>query len=454
MNFKTKRRDSHSKAAYDLARSVIPGGVNSPVRAFSSVDLTPIFVTRGQGSRVFDIDGNEFIDYIGSWGPLILGHAHPEVVKAIWKAASRGTSFGLSTEIEIKMAELICESIPSIEMVRMVNSGTEAVMSALRLARGYTKRQKIVKFQGGYHGHADALLIKSGSGIATLGLPDSPGVPDSIAAHTLTAPYNSIDSIRRIFEQFGEQVAAVIVEPVAGNMGVVPPSPGFLQELREITMKHGSLLIFDEVMTGYRVDFHGAQGLYGINPDLTCLGKIIGGGVPVGAYGGKREIMEQVAPAGPIYQAGTLSGNPLAMSAGYKTLRLLEEPEIYDELDRKAARLAEGFGQNAELTGIPLKINRVGSMFSAFFTEHEVVDYDTAKRSNMQLFKAYYAAMLKFGILTAPTPYEVNFVSAVHSDEDIETTINAHYQALTKISIGRDNLGFYKQYSWRLRKTC
>lgn len=443
MNLSAKRKDSCSIAAFEQAKKVIPGGVNSPVRAFSSVDLTPVFAARGQGARVFDIDGNEFIDYIGSWGPLILGHAHPEVVEAIKEAASRGTSFGLSTEIEIKMAEWICKSIPSIEMVRMVNSGTEASMSALRLARGYTKRQKIVKFQGGYHGHADALLIKSGSGVATLGLPDSPGVPDSVAAHTLTAPYNSMDSVRFLFEQYGEQIAAVIVEPVAGNMGVIPPAPGFLHGLREITKQYGSLLIFDEVMTGYRVSFHGAQGLYGIDPDLTCLGKIIGGGLPVGAYGGKREIMEQVAPVGSIYQAGTLSGNPLAMAAGYRTLQLLEEPGLYEELDRKAARLAEGFTQNAELTGIPLKTNRVGSMFSAFFAEQEVFDYDSAKRSNMQLFKAYYAAMLDLGILTAPTPYEVNFVSAAHSDEDIERTISVHYQALIKISNRGDGFGYF-----------
>ncbi|MBR3379805.1 MAG: glutamate-1-semialdehyde 2,1-aminomutase [Bacillus sp. (in: Bacteria)] len=434
MNLSTKRKDSCSIAAFEQAQKVIPGGVNSPVRAFSTVDLPPVFAARGQGARVFDIDGNEFIDYIGSWGPLILGHAHPEVVEAIREAAFYGTSFGLSTEIEIKMAEWICRSMPSIEMVRMVNSGTEASMSALRLARGYTKRQKIVKFQGGYHGHADALLIKSGSGVATLGLPDSPGVPDSVAAHTLTAPYNSIDSVRFLFEHYGEQIAAVIVEPVAGNMGVIPPAPGFLHGLRKITKQYGSLLIFDEVMTGYRVGFHGAQGLYGIDPDLTCLGKIIGGGLPVGAYGGKREIMEQVAPVGSIYQAGTLSGNPLAMAAGYRTLQLLERPGVYEELDRKAAKLTEGFVQIAKLAGIPLKINRVGSMFSAFFAEQEVVDYDTAKRSNMQLFKAYYAAMLELGILTAPTPYEVNFVSTAHSDEDIEKSISAYYQALIRIS--------------------
>lgn len=438
MTSSTRRKDSYSRAAFTEARSVIPGGVNSPVRAFSSVGLPPVFIAGGQGSHVFDIDGNEFIDYIGSWGPLILGHAHPEVVEAIGKAAAQGTSFGLPTEIETKMARLIIESVPSIDMVRMVNSGTEASMSVLRLARGFTKRQKIVKFQGGYHGHADALLIKSGSGVATLGLPDSPGVPESVVANTITVPYNSMASIRHTFEQFGDQIAAVIVEPVAGNMGVVPPLPGFLQGLREITAQYGSLLIFDEVMTGFRVSYHGAQGLYGIEPDLTCLGKVIGGGLPVGAYGGKHEIMQQIAPAGSIYQAGTLSGNPLAMTAGYTTLQLLGQPGIYDKLERKAARLAEGFIRNAEKTGIPLQVNRVGSMLSAFFTEHDVVDYETAKSSNMRLFKQYYAAMLDRGILTAPTPYEVMFVSAAHSDEDIEATIKAHYEVLKTIEFVKE----------------
>lgn len=433
----TKRVDAYSNALFEQAKSVIPGGVNSPVRAFSLVDSPPVFITEGRGSHIFDVDGNEFIDYICSWGPLILGHAHPAVEEEILKAVRDGSSFGLSTEIEVKMAKLICEIVPSIEMVRMVNSGTEAVMSALRLARGYTRRQKIVKFKGGYHGHADALLIKAGSGVATLGLPDSPGVPNNVTIDTLIVPYNSMESIRHTFELFGEQIAAVIVEPVAGNMGVVPPNLGFLEGLREITKQYGSLLIFDEVMTGFRVDYHGAQNLYGVDPDITCLGKIIGGGLPVGAYGGKREIMEQIAPAGPIYQAGTLSGNPLAMSAGYRTLRLLGQSEIYDELERKAARLEEGFKQNAELTGVPLKINRVGSMLSTFFTEHEVVDYETAKSLDMQVFKKYYTSMLNLGILTAPTPYEVMFISTAHSDEDIDNTIKAHYQALSNVkSIG------------------
>ncbi|MCC3381541.1 glutamate-1-semialdehyde 2,1-aminomutase [Paenibacillus farraposensis] len=428
-----KRNTTCAQEAFLEANRVIPGGVNSPVRAFTSVGTTPVFVSRGQGARVWDIDGNEYIDYIGSWGPLILGHAHPKVVESIQMEAIRGTSFGLSTQIETKMAVQICNSLPSVEMVRMVNSGTEAAMTAIRLARGYTKRQKIVKFQGNYHGHADALLIKSGSGVATLGLPDSPGVPDNVTMNTITIPYNSLESIQLAFERYGEQIAAVMVEPVAGNMGVVPPLPGFLQELREITAKYGSLLIFDEVMTGFRVSYQGAQGLYGIEPDLTCLGKVIGGGLPVGAYGGKREIMEQIAPVGPIYQAGTLSGNPLAMSAGYRTLRLLEEPGIYEELDRKTAKLAEGFMQNARRIGVPLKVNRVGSMLSPYFTEQDVVNYETAQRSNMHRFKKYHAAMLDLGILTAPTPYEVMFVSTAHSDEDIENTIEAHYQALNTI---------------------
>lgn len=424
---------SHSIAAYERAKNVMPGGVNSPVRAFSTVGLTPVFATRGQGARVYDMDGNEYIDYIGSWGPLIFGHARPEIVKAIQEVAACGTSFGLSTELEVKMAEHICNSMPSIEMVRMVNSGTEATMSALRVARGYTQRQKIVKFQGGYHGHADALLTKSGSGVATLGLPDSPGVPDSVATHTLTAPYNSMDKVRFLFERYGEQIAAVIVEPVAGNMGVIPPAPGFLEGLRHITKEYGSLLIFDEVMTGYRVGPSGAQGRYEIIPDLTCLGKIIGGGLPVGAYGGKREIMEQVAPAGAIYQAGTLSGNPIAMAAGYTTLKLLEQDGIYEELERKSARLEAGFLDCAKRRGVPLQINRVGSMFSAFFAEHSVMDYNALRKANMQHFISYYKEMLAFGILTAPTPYEVTFISVAHTDEDIDKTINAHDQALAKI---------------------
>ncbi|MFD0678821.1 MULTISPECIES: glutamate-1-semialdehyde 2,1-aminomutase [unclassified Paenibacillus] len=425
-----KREDARSTKAFAEAKLVIPGGVNSPVRAFKSVGLTPLFMERGVGSRVFDIDGNEFIDYIGSWGPLIVGHSHPEVVEAIKKTAESGTSFGAPTELETEMARLVIERIPSIELVRMVNSGTEATMSALRLARGYTKRSKILKFEGCYHGHADALLIKAGSGVATLGLPDSPGVPESVAANTITVPYNDIDSVRLAFERFGEEIAAVIVEPIAGNMGVVPPQPGFLQGLRNLTLQYGSLLIFDEVMTGFRVGLNSAQGLYGITPDLTCLGKVIGGGLPVGAYGGKREIMELIAPSGPIYQAGTLSGNPLAMAAGYVTLSLLGKPGVYEELERKSARLEEGFLANARELGVASTINRVGSMICPFFTDKHVTDYETAKTTDLELFNRYFAALLDNGVSIAPSQFEGMFVSTAHTDEDIAATIAAHYKAL------------------------
>ncbi|MCS7458740.1 glutamate-1-semialdehyde 2,1-aminomutase [Paenibacillus doosanensis] len=428
-----KRVDERSAKAFAEAKEVIPGGVNSPVRAFKSVGLTPLFMERGAGSRVYDIDGNEFIDYIGSWGPLIVGHSHPEVVEAIKRTAEKGSSYGAPTELETGMAKLVIERIPSIEMVRMVNSGTEATMSALRLARGYTQRSKIVKFEGCYHGHADSLLIKAGSGVATLGLPDSPGVPESVAVNTITVPYNDLESLRLAFEKFGEEIAAVIVEPIGGNMGVVPPLPGFLQGLRDITSRYGSLLIFDEVMTGFRVGLHSAQGLYGIDPDLTCLGKIIGGGLPVGAYGGKRHIMEHIAPSGPIYQAGTLSGNPLAMAAGYTTLRLLGEPGVYEELERKAARLEEGFLGNAREIGIASTINRVGSMICPFFTERQVINYETAKTSDLDKFNRYFAALLDRGISIAPSQFEGMFVSTAHTDEDIETTIAAHYEALKSL---------------------
>lgn len=433
MNIQRKRSDAGSAKAFEEAKQYIPGGVNSPVRAFKSVGLTPLFVERGEGSRVFDIDGNEFIDYIGSWGPLILGHAHSQVIEAVKRTAELGTSFGAPTELETEMAKLVIERVPSVEMVRMVNSGTEATMSALRLARGYTGRSKIVKFEGCYHGHADALLIKAGSGVATLGLPDSPGVPDSVAANTITVPYNDLDSIRLAFEKFGEEIAAVIVEPIAGNMGVVPPQPGFLEGLRDLTTNYGSLLIFDEVMTGFRVGLHSAQGLFGITPDLTCLGKVIGGGLPVGAYGGKREIMERIAPAGPIYQAGTLSGNPLAMAAGYTTLKLLGEPGFYEELERKSAHLAEGFLKNAKELGIPSTINRVGSMICPFFTDQQVVDYETAKTSDLQRFNAYFKNLLDLGVCIAPSQFEGMFVSAAHTDQDIDATIEAHYHALKSL---------------------
>ncbi|GIQ70194.1 glutamate-1-semialdehyde 2,1-aminomutase [Xylanibacillus composti] len=433
MNMQGKRLTAASEAAFQEAKAYIPGGVNSPVRAFKSVGLNPLFIERGEGARVWDIDGNDYLDYIGSWGPLIVGHAHPAVVEALARTAAQGTSFGAPTLLETEMAKLVCERMPSVEIVRMVNSGTEATMSALRLARGFTGRNKIVKFEGCYHGHADSLLIKAGSGVATLGLPDSPGVPEQIAAHTLTLPYNDLEAVKLAFERFGEEIAGVIVEPIAGNMGVVPPQPGFLPGLRAITEQYGSLLIFDEVMTGFRVGLHSAQGLYGVTPDLTCMGKVIGGGLPVGAYGGRRDIMEQMAPSGPIYQAGTLSGNPLAMAAGLETLKLLGEPGVYEELERKSAALEQGFLANAEEAGVPSTINRVGSMICPFFTEQRVINYDTAKTADLSLFNRYFAALLDLGVSVAPSQFEGMFVSTAHSDEDIAFTIEAHRKALKQL---------------------
>ncbi|MGO4370139.1 glutamate-1-semialdehyde 2,1-aminomutase [Paenibacillus sp. MCAF20] len=424
--------NARSVEAFTRAKKVIPGGVNSPVRAFKSVDLNPVYMERGEGSRVYDIDGNSYIDYVGSWGPLIMGHAHPEVIEAIKRTAEKGTSFGAPTELETLMAELVVERVPSVDIVRMVNSGTEATMSALRLARGYTKRSKILKFEGSYHGHADSLLIKAGSGVATLGLPDSPGVPEHVASHTITVPYNDLASVKLAFEKFGEEIACVIVEPIAGNMGVVPPLPGFLQGLRDVTEKYGTILIFDEVMTGFRVGYNCAQGLYGVTPDLTCFGKVIGGGLPVGAYGGKRELMEQIAPSGPIYQAGTLSGNPLAMAAGYTTLKLLT-PEVYEQLERQAVKLQLGFEANASKHGIANTINRVGSMVCPFFTDNFVINFETAKTSDITRFKAYFAAMLDLGVNIAPSQFEGMFVSAAHSDEDIAATIAAHDIAFSRL---------------------
>ncbi|EJW17037.1 glutamate-1-semialdehyde 2,1-aminomutase 2 [Paenibacillus alvei DSM 29] len=405
--------------------------MNSPVRAFKSVGLTPAYIERAEGSRLYDIDGNVFVDYVCSWGPLIMGHAHPEVVRAIQETAAKGTSFGAPTEIETAMAKLVCERVPSVDIVRMVNSGTEATMSAIRLARGITKRSKIVKFEGSYHGHGDSLLIKAGSGVATLGLPDSPGVPAGVASNTIAVPYNDLEAVKLAFERYGEDIACVIVEPVAGNMGVVPPNEGFLEGLRNLTEQFESLLIFDEVMTGFRVGYSCAQGLFGVIPDLTCFGKVIGGGLPVGAYGGKREYMEQIAPSGPIYQAGTLSGNPLAMAAGYTTLSLLA-PEVYDELDRKGAMLEEGFTRNAQELGVPCTINRIGSMVCPFFTNEAVTNFDTARTSNLELFRSYFKHLLDEGVNVAPSQFEGMFVSAAHTDEDIEFTIQAHYAALKK----------------------
>ncbi|WP_368993312.1 glutamate-1-semialdehyde 2,1-aminomutase [Caldifermentibacillus hisashii] len=421
-----------SVKAFQEALQLMPGGVNSPVRTFKAVDMNPIFMESGKGSKIYDIDGNEYIDYVLSWGPLILGHANRQVVEALKKVVESGTSFGAPTLIENKLAELVKERVPSIEIIRMVNSGTEATMSALRLARGYTGRSKILKFEGCYHGHGDSLLIKAGSGVATLGLPDSPGVPEGIAKNTITVPYNDLDGVKTAFEKFGEDIAAIIVEPIAGNMGVVPPLPGFLEGLREMTEQYGALLIFDEVMTGFRADYHCAQGYFNIQPDLTCLGKVIGGGLPVGAYGGKAEIMEKVAPSGPVYQAGTLSGNPLAMTAGYETLKQLK-PEHYDEFKRKGDMLEAGYRQAAETYGIPLTVNRAGSMIGVFFTNEQVMNYDTAKTSNLDYFATYYREMALQGVFLPPSQFEGLFISTVHSDEDIEKTIQAAEHAFRKI---------------------
>nr|WP_276352842.1 glutamate-1-semialdehyde 2,1-aminomutase [Cohnella sp. YIM B05605] len=426
-----ERVDTKSKEAFERAKRSIPGGVNSPVRAFKSVGLTPLVIDRAQGSRITDIDGQTFIDYVLSWGPLIVGHAHPEVVEAIKRTAEKGTSFGAPTELETLMAELVCERVPSVDVVRMVNSGTEATMSALRLARGYTKRSKILKFEGSYHGHADSLLIKAGSGVATLGLPDSPGVPEGVAAQTIAVPYNDLEAVRAAFERFGEEIAGVIVEPVAGNMGVVPPLPGFLEGLREITQRYGSLLIFDEVMTGFRVHLNCAQGRFGITPDLTCFGKVIGGGLPVGAYGGRREIMEQMAPSGPIYQAGTLSGNPLAMAAGYTTLKLMTKAQ-YDLLEKLSQRLQNGLERSAREAGVPMTVNRVGSMVCPFFTEQRVVNYETAKSADAARFRSVFAGLLDGGVNIAPSAFEGWFVSTAHTEQDIDFTVEAFREALRR----------------------
>ncbi|WP_394580185.1 glutamate-1-semialdehyde 2,1-aminomutase [Cytobacillus firmus] len=421
-----------SNKAFKEASELMPGGVNSPVRAFKSVNMDPIFMERGRGSKIYDIDGNEYIDYVLSWGPLILGHTNERVVEGIKKVAEMGTSFGAPTEIENELAKLVIERVPSIEVVRMVSSGTEATMSALRLARGFTGRNKIMKFEGCYHGHGDSLLIKAGSGVATLGLPDSPGVPEGVAKNTITVPYNDLDSVRYAFEQFGDDIAGVIVEPVAGNMGVVPPQPGFLEGLREITEQNGSLLIFDEVMTGFRVGYNCAQGYFGVTPDITCLGKVIGGGLPVGAYGGKAEIMKQIAPSGPIYQAGTLSGNPLAMTAGFETLSQLT-PDSYKEFERKADRLEEGLKAAAEKYDIPHTINRAGSMIGIFFTNEDVVNYEKAKTSNLEFFAEYYREMANQGVFLPPSQFEGLFLSTAHTDEDIEKTILAAEKAFSKL---------------------
>ena len=423
----------NSDKLFSMAVNVIPGGVNSPVRACKSVKAEPVFIDHAEGCMIYDADNNGFIDYIGSWGPMILGHRHLSVIKAIAAVLNRGTSFGAPTDLEIRIAEIIIEAVPSIEMVRMVNSGTEAAMSAIRLARGITGRDTIIKFDGCYHGHADTLLVAAGSGVATLGIPGSPGVPESFVAHTLSLPYNDIDSIKKIMNEQGDKIACIIVEPVAGNMGLVRPVEGFLETLREVTEKSGSLLIFDEVMTGFRVAYGGAQSLYGILPDITCLGKIIGGGLPVGAYGGKREIMEHIAPQGPVYQAGTLSGNPVAMAAGIATLMQLKKPGFYEELDKKADLLVTGLKKVAEKAGVNVSIDRAGSMVGLFFTDRDVKNFEDAKTCDLDMFSAYYNGMLEKGIYLAPSQFEALFVSAAHEAEHIDKTIEAAEEVIENL---------------------
>lgn len=425
-----------SKAAFARARKVIPGGVNSPVRAFKSVGINPVVIDSAKGAIIKDIDGNEYIDFVFSWGPLILGHADDSILNAIQEAAQKGTSFGAPTTIETEMAELIVEMVPSIEKVRMVSSGTEATMSALRLARGYTKRDMVLKFVGNYHGHADSFLIKAGSGAITLGLPDSPGVTAATAKDTLLADYNDLDSVEELFKQHGKDIAAIIVEPVAANMGVIPPQKGFLEGLRKLADEYGSLLIFDEVITGFRLAAGGAQEYFGVIPDLTTLGKIIGGGLPVGAYGGKAEIMDLLAPDGPVYQAGTLSGNPLAMAAGLTMLKTLNNtPDFYTELERKAARLESGIRANIEKTNTKAVVNRVGSLITLFFTEeNQVTSFDESMRSDTDKYAKYFRASLENGIYLAPSQFEAMFISKAHTDKDIDVCIASGLKALEELN--------------------
>ncbi|MDT4289515.1 glutamate-1-semialdehyde 2,1-aminomutase [Methylomonas sp. MO1] len=417
---------TQSSELFSQAKQYIPGGVNSPVRSFSGVGGTPVYFDHAAGAYVYDSEGKRYIDYVGSWGPMILGHAHPAVIEAVKLSAEKGLSFGAPTEIETLMAQTVCELLPSIEMVRMVSSGTEATMSALRLARGYTGRDKIVKFEGCYHGHSDSLLVKAGSGALTFGVPSSPGVPASVAADTLTLTYNDSDAVRSTFAEIGDKIACIIVEPVAGNMNCIPPEPGFLQTLREVCDQYGSVLIFDEVMTGFRVGLQGAQGLYGIKPDLTTLGKIIGGGLPVGAFGGSRKIMEYLAPLGPVYQAGTLSGCPVAMAAGLKTLELITQPGFHDALTAKTAKLLEGLQAAADQAGIAFTTNQVGGMFGLFFsTEKSVCRFSQVMACDVDRFKRFFHAMLDKGFYLAPSAFEAGFVSAAHSDEDLLATVVA-----------------------------
>ena len=421
-----------SEKLFQKACKVMPGGVNSPVRAFKSVGGNPLFVKKANGSKIWDVDGNKYIDYVASWGPLIFGHAHPQIVDALKRQAELGTSYGASTELEIELAEQVVSLVPSLEIVRMVNSGTEAVMSAIRLARGVTGRDKIVKFEGCYHGHVDSMLVKAGSGLASLGIPECPGIVEDLAKNTLTLPFNNVKKVKELFAVEGNNIAGIIVEPIGGNMGVVPPKKGFLETLREVTTEAGAILIFDEVMTGFRVALGGAQSLYNVCPDLTCLGKVIGGGLPVGAYGGSKKLMDNIAPTGSIYQAGTLSGNPLAMTAGIEMLKLLSMPSVYDDLEYKSEKLCTGYKLNIEKLGIAARFTRVGSMFSMFFTDQDIVDFESAKSSDTHFFQSYFTALLEEGVYIAPSQFEAGFMSAVHTDEEIEETIESNYKALQK----------------------
>jgi glutamate-1-semialdehyde 2,1-aminomutase len=424
MNWKRSQR------LFKEAKELIPGGVNSPVRAFKAVGGSPIFIERAKGSKIYDVDGNAYIDYVLSWGPLILGHAHPKVVNALKKAIENGTSYGAPTSLEIELARLVFKAYPSMDKIRMVNSGTEATMSVIRVARGFTGRDKIIKFEGCYHGHADGLLVKAGSGATTFGVPDSPGVPKSYARNTITLPFNDIAALKTVIKREWRAIACVIIEPVVGNIGCVLPKRGFLETLRNLTKKYGIVLIFDEVMTGFRVSYGGAQAYYGIRPDMTCLGKVIGGGLPVGAYGGKKEIMSMIAPEGPVYQAGTLSGNPLAMTAGIETLKILSKKGIYEKLEKTMQQLEEGLKDAAKKAGVKTRFYRAGTMFCNYFTDTEVMDYKTAKRSDTAKFARFFLGMLKRGINIAPSQFEAGFISIVHTENDIEKTLKAAYEAL------------------------